>query len=60
VSSVPPLALLGGGFALWFYNRRRTQVAVAVGEAASFRLTPEEEARLAKLIADEEQAGKPG
>jgi cytochrome c-type biogenesis protein CcmH len=57
---VPPLALLGGGFALWFYNRRRTQVAAAAGEAALLRLTPEEEARLAKLIADEEQAGKAG
>jgi cytochrome c-type biogenesis protein CcmH len=57
---VPPLALVGGGFALWFYNRRRTQVAGAASEAASLQLTPEEEARLAKLIADEEQAGKAG
>ncbi len=57
---VPPLALLGGGFALWFYNRRRAQAAVAAGEAAAFHLTPEEEARLAKLMDDEERAGKAG
>lgn len=55
---VPPLALLGGGFALWFYNRRRAQLAASTAEAASYQLTPEEEARLARLIGDEEPAGK--
>ena len=57
---VPPLALLAGVVALWFYNRRRAQAAVAAGEAAAFHLTPEEEARLAKLMDDEERAGKAG
>ncbi len=55
---VPPLVLLGGGLALWLGNRRRNRAAVSE-EGASFQLTPEEEARLEKLIAGEESAEKP-
>ena len=55
---VPPLVLLGGGLALWLGNRRRNRAA-AGEEGASFQLTPEEEARLEKLIAGEESAEKP-
>jgi cytochrome c-type biogenesis protein CcmH len=55
---IPPLALIGGGIALWFYNRRRNR-AVLSGEGATFHLTPDEEARLEKLIADEESIKKP-
>lgn len=55
---IPPLALIGGGAALWFYNRRRNRVTE--GErGATFHLSPEEEARLEKLIADEESMKKP-
>jgi cytochrome c-type biogenesis protein CcmH len=55
---IPPLALIGGGIALWFYNRRRNRTA-ASDEGATFHLTPDEEARLEKLIADEESMKKP-
>jgi len=55
---LPPLVLLGGGVALWLGNRRRNRAA-ATEEGASFQLTPEEEARLEKLIAGEESAEKP-
>ena len=55
---IPPLVLIGGGVALWLGNRRRNHSA-ATEEGASFQLTPEEEARLEKLIADQETAEKP-
>lgn len=55
---LPPLVLAGGGVALWFYNRRRNRAA-ANEEGASFQLTPEEEARLEKLIAAQESPEKP-
>lgn len=55
---VPPLVLAGGGLALWLGNRRRNRAA-ASEEGASFQLTPDEEARLEKLIAAEESAEKP-
>lgn len=55
---VPPLVLAGGGVALWLINRRRNRAAPNE-EGASFQLTPEEEARLEKLIAGEESAEKP-
>ena len=47
---LPPLALAGGGFALWTQSRRRAKSATGEG-ASLFRLTAEEEARLERLIA---------
>jgi len=45
-----PLALAGGGFALWVFNRRRTKSAAAEDQS-SCTLTVEEEARLEQLVA---------
>jgi cytochrome c-type biogenesis protein CcmH len=56
---LPPLALAGGGLALWTYNRRRAKSASAEDQSA-FKLTAEEEARLEQLIAGEPAANKPG
>jgi cytochrome c-type biogenesis protein CcmH len=42
---VPPSVLAGGALALWIYARRRSRGADAV-----MALTPEEEARLTKLL----------
>ena len=47
---LPPLALAGGGLALWMHNRRRMK---AGGDETSFKLSADEEARLARLIAAE-------
>jgi len=44
---VPPSVLAGGGLALWIYARRRSRAADAV-----MALTPDEEARLTKLLGD--------
>jgi cytochrome c-type biogenesis protein CcmH len=44
---VPPLVLAGGGLALWIYARRRSRAVDAV-----LTLTPDEEARLTKLLGD--------
>jgi cytochrome c-type biogenesis protein CcmH len=52
----PPLALAGGGLALWIYSRRRSRVPV---DDALFKLTAEEEARLERLIAAETSQDKP-
>jgi cytochrome c-type biogenesis protein CcmH len=46
---LPPLALAGGGLALWMQSRRRSGPAAAEGVS----LTPDEEVRLAALISDE-------
>jgi len=56
---VPPLVLAGGGLALWLGNRRRRARADASEEGASFQLTPEEEARIEKLIAGDKSTEKP-
>ena len=55
---VPPLALLGGGFALWRYSRRRQEPSGASGDSAA-KLTAEEQARLEQLMAAEPAADRP-
>jgi cytochrome c-type biogenesis protein CcmH len=55
---IPPLALLGGGFALWRYSRRRGKSADATDESVA-RLTADEEARLKRLMAAEPVPEKP-
>jgi len=47
---LPPLALAGGGLALWSYARRRARPA-AQGKDAPLKLSAEEEARLTRLLA---------
>ena len=49
---LPPLALAGGGLALWMQGRRRAKAAGAQDDSL-FRLTAEEEARIDHLIATE-------
>ena len=49
---LPPLALVGGGLALWMHRRRQLKSADAEDDAL-YRLNPEEEARLERLIAEE-------
>jgi cytochrome c-type biogenesis protein CcmH len=46
---VPPLLLLGGGLALWIHVRRRAKAGAEAGGGQP--LTPDEEARLAALLA---------
>jgi cytochrome c-type biogenesis protein CcmH/NrfF len=46
---VPPLALLGGGAALWRYSRRRKD-SVEAPDPSAVELTAEEEARLERLM----------
>jgi cytochrome c-type biogenesis protein CcmH len=53
---LPPLALAGGGIALWLHSRRRAKSAL--GET-TVTLTPDEEARLAALMADEAPPKEP-
>ena len=55
---VPPLALVGGGVALWLHNRRR-QKSESTEDPSLFHLTEEEEARLDRLIAAETTPEKP-
>jgi cytochrome c-type biogenesis protein CcmH len=49
---LPPLALAGGGLALWLHNRRR-QKSAGDGDPSLLHLTEEEEARIDRLIAAE-------
>ena len=49
---LPPLALAGGGLALWFYSRRRANAGSAA-DPLLLHLTEEEEARLQRLLAAE-------
>jgi cytochrome c-type biogenesis protein CcmH len=56
---LPPLALTGGGLALWAHSRRRRSNSAAPEDQALFKLTPDEEARLERLIAAEPPADKP-
>ncbi len=53
---LPPLALVGGGLALWMHNRRRTKSG---GDETLFKLSADEEARLERLIAAEPPPEKP-
>ena len=55
---LPPLALAGGGLALWAHSRQRSKAAVPEDQTL-FKLTPDEEARLERLIAAEPPADKP-
>jgi cytochrome c-type biogenesis protein CcmH len=55
---LPPLALVGGGIALWTYSRRRSR-SVATEDQSLFKLTADEEARLERLIATESSRDKP-
>jgi cytochrome c-type biogenesis protein CcmH len=49
---LPPLALAGGGLALWTYSRRRAKFP-ETEDPGLLKLTAEEEARLERLIAAE-------
>lgn len=53
---LPPLALMGGGLALWAYSRRRSGAGDLERESL-MRLSPEEEARLEKLLGADAAAG---
>jgi len=55
---LPPLALLGGGLALWIYSRRRLELSDA-DDQSLLKLTKEEEARLERLIRAETSPDKP-
>ena len=55
---LPPLALAGGGLALWTYSRRRSK-SLGTADPSLLHLTEEEEARLERLIAAETQQEKP-
>ncbi|MEH2556705.1 cytochrome c-type biogenesis protein CcmH [Bradyrhizobium algeriense] len=48
---LPPLALIGGGLALWFYSRRRSNNSGSPTDPSLLHLTEEEEARLDRLLA---------
>jgi cytochrome c-type biogenesis protein CcmH len=48
---LPPLVLTVGGLALWLHSRRRTGLAAAEATAG---LSPDEKARLAALLSDEQ------
>jgi cytochrome c-type biogenesis protein CcmH len=55
---VPPLALLGGGFAMWRYSRRRPKSGDDTDESV-VKLTADEQARLEQLLAAEPAPEKP-
>ena len=55
---LPPLALAGGGLALWAFHRRRAKSA-ALEDPSILQLSPEEEARLERLIVAESTPEKP-
>src|ERR1700720_4097725 len=55
---LPPLALAGGGFALWMHSRRRAKSATADDLSLS-KFTADEEARLERLMEPEPSPDKP-
>jgi cytochrome c-type biogenesis protein CcmH len=56
---LPPLALAGGGFALWSLGRRRAKSG-GTEDPSLYKLSADEEARLERLIAAEPSPDKPG
>ena len=54
---LPPLALAGGGVALWAYSRRRS--ASSATDQSLFKLTADEEARVEALISGKTPPEKP-
>jgi cytochrome c-type biogenesis protein CcmH len=52
---LPPLALMGGGLALWAHGRRRVRLAAQQNDS-TLALSADEEARLQKLIVGEPDA----
>jgi cytochrome c-type biogenesis protein CcmH len=54
---LPPLALVGGGLALWAHGRRRTRLA-AMEDESVFKLSADEEARIDALLAQEKAPEK--
>jgi cytochrome c-type biogenesis protein CcmH len=50
---LPPLALAGGGLALWAHGRRRMRLIAAQESSPTLTLSADEEARLQKLMAGE-------
>jgi cytochrome c-type biogenesis protein CcmH len=54
---LPPMALAGGGLALWVHSRRAKSAAAE--DLSPSRLTAEEEARLERLMAGEPAPEKP-
>lgn len=56
---LPPLVLIGGGLALWRRGRARTRAAQIAADRPP-PLTPEEQARLATLLAAAPAAGAAG
>lgn len=55
---LPPLALAGGGFALWAHSRRRARSADTEGQSL-LKLSADEEARLERLMAAEPSPDRP-
>jgi cytochrome c-type biogenesis protein CcmH len=55
---LPPLALAGGGVALWIHGRRRAKSGPR-DDASPFELTADEEARLAALMSGDASPEKP-
>jgi cytochrome c-type biogenesis protein CcmH len=55
---LPPLALAGGGFALWTHSRRRSRSADTEGQSL-LKLSADEEARLERLMAAEPSPDRP-
>jgi cytochrome c-type biogenesis protein CcmH len=55
---LPPLALAGGGLALWTYSRRRALLP-DLEDQRLLTLTAEEEARLERLIAEQTAPERP-
>ena len=52
---LPPLALIGGGVALWMHQRRRVQAA-SRSDGRHLTLTADEEARVQRLLAGQDKS----